>query len=188
MVPADTWLTYIVTVEQLCELLLSYTSIDMITIFMVTWQVAGEDSLANGFILSLLDTEDTEAQEFLQKWVIMFEFPCHTVHAFVTSHEMVELVSIAVIERTALCYYWYWLKGGGMAFIGSMPSVLWCCWLSGRKGIWPVKNWVVGCWHGYLCGARCRLACGPADVTATHCLLLQWNPDWFFLSGTGSPG
>ena len=30
--------------------------------------------------------------------------------------------------------------------------------------------------------ARCRLACGPADDTATHCLLLQ------YLSGTGSPG
>jgi len=27
-----------------------------------------------------------------------------------------------------------------------------------------------------------------ADATATHCLLLQWNPDWFWLSGTGSPG
>ena len=26
---------------------------------------------------------------------------------------------------------------------------------------------------GYLSGARCRLACGPADATATHCLLLQ---------------
>ena len=24
----------------------------------------------------------------------------------------------------------------------------------------------------YLFGARCRLACGPADATATHCLLL----------------
>jgi len=24
------------------------------------------------------------------------------------------------------------------------------CWLGGRKGIRPVKNWVVGCWHGYL--------------------------------------
>ena len=35
------------------------------------------------------------------------------------------------------------------------------------------KWWVVGCWHGYLSGARCRLACGPADATATHCLLLQ---------------
>jgi len=35
------------------------------------------------------------------------------------------------------------------------------------------KNWVVGCWRGYLSGARCRLAYGPADMTATHCLLLQ---------------
>jgi len=31
----------------------------------------------------------------------------------------------------------------------------------------------LGCWHGYLSGARCRLAYGPADATATHCLLLQ---------------
>jgi len=38
---------------------------------------------------------------------------------------------------------------------------------------------VVGCWHGYLSGARCRLAYGPAEATATHCLLLQENPDWF---------
>jgi len=31
----------------------------------------------------------------------------------------------------------------------------------------------VGCWHGYLSGARCRLAYGPADASATHCLLLS---------------
>ena len=54
-----------------------------------------------------------------------------------------------------------------------VPSVLWHCWLGGRKGIRPVKNWAVGCWHGCLSGARCRLAYGPADATATHCLLLQ---------------
>jgi len=53
------------------------------------------------------------------------------------------------------------------------PSVLWCCWLGGRKGIRTLKTWVVGWWHGYLSGATCRLAHGPADVTATHCLLLQ---------------
>ena len=53
------------------------------------------------------------------------------------------------------------------------PSVLWRCWLGGRKGIRPVKNWVVGCWHSHLSGARCRLAYGPADASATHCLLLQ---------------
>ena len=50
-----------------------------------------------------------------------------------------------------------------------LPSVLWCCWLGGRKGIRPVKNWVVGCWHGYMSGVRCRLfAYGPADVTASQ--------------------
>jgi len=32
---------------------------------------------------------------------------------------------------------------------------------------------VVGCWHGYQTGARCRFAYDPADPTATHCLLLQ---------------
>ena len=41
---------------------------------------------------------------------------------------------------------------------------LWCFdtvgWVAGRA----VKNWVVGCWHGYLPGARCRLAYGPADA------------------------
>ena len=37
----------------------------------------------------------------------------------------------------------------------------------------PVKNWVAGCWHGYLSAARSRFAYGPADATATHCLLLQ---------------
>ena len=52
-----------------------------------------------------------------------------------------------------------------------LSSVVWRCWLAGRKSIRPVKNWVVIC--GYLSGARCRLAYGPTDATATHCLLLQ---------------
>ena len=36
------------------------------------------------------------------------------------------------------------------------------CWLGGRKGIRPVKNWVVGCWRGYLSGAMCRLCIWPS--------------------------
>ena len=32
---------------------------------------------------------------------------------------------------------------------------------------------VVGCWHGYLSGVRCRLAYDPSDANATHSLLLQ---------------
>ena len=52
-------------------------------------------------------------------------------------------------------------------------SVLWRCWLGGRKSIRPVKNRVVVYWRGCLSAARCRFAYGPADATATHCLLLQ---------------
>jgi len=66
----------------------------------------------------------------------------------------------------------YWRQSPRINW-NSVPSVLWRCWLGGRKGTRPLKNRVVGCWHGYLSGARCRLAYGPADATPTHCLLLQ---------------
>jgi len=41
--------------------------------------------------------------------------------------------------------------------------------LVGRQEGHPArkKEWL-GCWRGYLSGARCRLAYGPADATATH--------------------
>ena len=45
----------------------------------------------------------------------------------------------------------------GLISVLWMPSVLWRCWLGGRKVIQPVKNRVVGCWRqwrGYLSGAR----------------------------------
>jgi len=32
---------------------------------------------------------------------------------------------------------------------------------------------LVGCWHGYLYGMRCRPAYGLNDATASHCLLPQ---------------
>ena len=67
--------------------------------------------------------------------------------------------------------------------------MLWCYWLGSRKGIRPVKNWVVGYWRGYLPAARYRLAYGPADATATHCLLLHASvksrlvlPFWYRLT------
>jgi len=62
---------------------------------------------------------------------------------------------------------------GTLKMVPYVPSVLWRCWLGDRKGIWPVKYWVVGCWHGYLSGARCRCAYGPSAATGTHYLLLH---------------
>ena len=64
-------------------------------------------------------------------------------------------------------YYWY----------RSVPSVLWRCWLGGRKGIWPVKDWVVRCWHGYLSGARCIWSSG----CHCHSLSLASVKSWLVL-------
>ena len=53
--------------------------------------------------------------------------------ALYKSYFIVVLLPVYIIT-----YYYHW------------PSVLWGCWLGDRKGIRPVKNWVVGCWRGYL--------------------------------------
>ena len=39
-----------------------------------------------------------------------------------------------------------------------------------------------------MSGARCRLAYGPADATATHSLASAKSRLVFYLSGTNSPG
>ena len=49
-----------------------------------------------------------------------------------------------VIFRRIVVTSKYWLELH--VFVWLMPSVLWRCWLGGRKGIWPVKNlsgWVL---------------------------------------------
>jgi len=42
-----------------------------------------------------------------------------------------------------------------------------------QEGHLACKKLSGGVLVGYLSGARCRLAYGPADAIATHCLLLQ---------------
>ena len=45
------------------------------------------------------------------------------------------------------------------------------------------ENTSDGCWHGCLTGAKCRwLVYCPADTTATPSSLLQWNPEWYWLT------
>jgi len=62
-------------------------------------------------------------------------------------------------------------------------QLLWRCWLGGRKGIRPVKNWVVGCWRGYLgWGADLHMAQQMPLPLTISCssksrLIL---PSWFF--------
>ena len=55
-------------------------------------------------------------------------------------------------ETFILFYFTFYFILAGLNY---MPSVLWRCWLGGKKGIQPVKNWVVGCWRGCLSVLRC---------------------------------
>jgi len=76
-------------------------------------------------------------------------------------------------------------------YFGTLPSVLWRCWLGGRMGIWPVKNWVVGCWHGYLSGTRCRLALHhlmPLPITVSCFSKIQIGFAYLVPAHLGSPG
>ena len=73
----------------------------------------------------------------------------------------------------------------------NMPSVLWRCWLGGRKSIQPVKKYgVMRGWHGYLSGGRCKwFAYGPADAIATPSSLASAKSRMVLVypSGNGLP-
>jgi len=69
-----------------------------------------------------------------------------------------------------------------------LPLMLWRRWLGGRKGIWPVKIWVVRNWHGYLSGARCKwFAYCPADASATPWSLAPVKSRMVYVSGARLP-
>jgi len=67
-----------------------------------------------------------------------------------------------------------------------MPSVLWRCWLGGRKGIRPVKTewWGTGVVICLELGAK-WFAYGPADATATPSSLAPVKFRMVYLSGAG---
>ena len=71
-----------------------------------------------------------------------------------------------------------------------LPSVLWCCWLGSRKGIWPVK--IMDWWGAgmFICleqGASDWLMVQLMPLQPRH-LLLQQNPEWFILLVPAYPG
>ena len=92
--------------------------------------------------------------------------------------------SLALFWNPVICH------GGPCAFLLTLnsfnPSVLRHCWLGGRKGIRPIKNWAVGCWHCY-CLER------GADLHMVQLIPLHPKTplslasDWFYLSGTVLP-
>ena len=72
-----------------------------------------------------------------------------------------------------------------------MLSVLWRCWLGGRKGIRPVKNWVVGCWRGYCLerGAYLHMAqLMPLPLTVSCFSKIQIGFTFLVPAHLGIPG
>ena len=61
-------------------------------------------------------------------------------------------------------------------------SAIWRCWLGGRKGIRPVKNWVVGCWRGCV-WVKVQICIWPSWCHCHSLSLAPVNPDWFYLPG-----
>ena len=52
-------------------------------------------------------------------------------------------------------------QGRLQLLLNTVPSVLWRCWLGDRKGIWPVKSWVLVCrswWWWFDWSFACPLA------------------------------
>ena len=68
------------------------------------------------------------------------------------------------------------------------PSVLWCCWLGGRKGIWPVKNLSVGVLAWLSVWGEVQICIWFSWCHCHSLSLAAVNPEWFYLSGTSSPG
>ena len=86
----------------------------------------------------------------------MLSFTCHLVERYCYVH-----VCNLLSAYDFVSFIIYFAFSALMLLVGRQEGHPACKKLSG------------GCWHGYLSGARCRLAYGPADATATHCLLLQ---------------
>jgi len=121
--------------------------------------------------------------------------PCLLLHYYYTTvSTTTQLLHYRVYYYLSFCLTvkWMWLMQqiftGLMNSFSALPSVLWCCWLSGRKGIRPVKNSVMRYWRGHLSGARCKwFAYGTADATATPSPLAPVKSRMVYLSGAGIP-
>ena len=56
-----------------------------------------------------------------------------------------------------------------------IPSMLWHYWLGDRKGIRPVKNWMLVCWWWWFDWSFARLI---APVVTITCIILCFNKHW----------
>jgi len=88
---------------------------------------------------------------------------------------------ITFLSQKQRCPYLVW---GTSCLNLFHPSVLWHCWLGGRKGIWPVEKWGDGGGGHWLVQMEWR----PAARSVSASVNLPLHHKVQFSSGTGSPG
>jgi len=117
-------------------------------------------------------------------WPLQLFCMCYA-SSVVSYCKLVCIIVAAKMEICIVCVSGYYLP---VLFVVNAFSAL-TLLVGWQEGHPACKNRVVGCWHGYLSGARCRLAYGPGDVTTTHTLSLASVksrlvlPFWYRLPG-----
>ena len=105
----------------------------------------------------------------VQLWTLAWLAPLfHLLHVCTQQQLLIGLMLIICTTLTYLNHI--------TLLVGLLEEHLACKKLSGGVLAW-LSVW-----------SEVQTAYGPADANATHCILLQKNLDWFYLSGTGSPG
>jgi len=139
-------------------------------------------------ILGLLQDSHLPPVSYIS-WVTMADGGQRsTCYLFWLSFAILLTASYCLASRRSGMQLLYFCFCFGLLFV---PSVLWHCWLDGMNGIRLVKNWVVGCWHGYLSGARCRLAYSPLmplPLTVSCSSKIQIGFTFLVPAHLGSPG
>jgi len=107
--------------------------------------------------------------------------------------DALSLISWTIVGRQS----WQYLRRSPARLLHWLSSPIYCLqcfdgvYLGGRKGIRPVKNWVVRCWRGYLSGARCRFAYAqlmPLPLTVSCFSKIQIGFTFLVPAHLGSPG
>jgi len=75
-------------------------------------------------------------------------------------------------EKSRCCWVRSELRGLCTWHWQCFHSVLWCCWLGNRKGIRPVKSWVLVCWWWRFDWSFARLI---SAVVTTISVILRSN-------------
>jgi len=96
-------------------------------------------------------------------------------------------------------FVWYTSSGWNDTYICTYKLLITRTIVKHKVWIWGAfgclqcckKNWVVGCWRGYLSGARCRLAYGklmPLPLTVSCFSKIQIGFTFLVPAHLGSPG